>query len=65
MLSSIAFTEDSSKFREDVGEPEDSSFVFARIDKSKDFTPDNCSWMNKSEANRMNANWQKNKKKEI
>ena len=54
--------ENSSTFREDVGEPEDPSFVFARIDKSKDITPENCRWMSRSEANSLNAKWQHKKR---
>ena len=44
--------QNSSLFREDVGEPDDPSYVFARIDKSKDFIPENCRWMSKSEASK-------------
>ena len=51
--------EDSSLFCKDVGEPEDASFIFARIDKSKGFTPNNCRWISKSEASKLNTQWQK------
>ena len=54
--------QDSTLFREDVGEPDDPSFVFARIDKSEDFTPENCRWMSRSEAAKLAANAGNSKK---
>ena len=44
-------------FLEDMGEPKDDSFIFVRLDKTKDFTPENCQWMSKSEGNKLAANY--------
>ena len=54
--------EDSSLFCKDVGEPEDASYVFARINKSKGFSPNNCRWMSRSESAKLAANAGKSKK---
>ena len=40
-----------------MGEPKDDSFIFVRLDKTKDFTPENCQWMSKSEGNKLAANY--------
>lgn len=42
-------------FLNDVGQPPAKGLAFARLDKSKGFTPDNCAWMGKSEASQRNA----------
>lgn len=42
-------------FLNDVGQPPERGLVFARLDKGKGFTPDNCVWMGKSEASQRNA----------
>lgn len=39
----------------DVGQTPSGDMCFARIDKSGDFTPENCRWMTKSEASKINA----------
>jgi len=44
-------------FLEDMGEPKDDSFIFVRLDKTKDFTPENCQWMSKSEGNKLAAKY--------
>ena len=44
-------------FLEDMGEPKDDSFIFVRLDKTKDFTPENCQWMSKAEGNKLAANY--------
>lgn len=36
-------------FRDDVGEPLDSNFVFFRLDRTKGFYKDNCAWMTRKE----------------
>ena len=41
----------------DMGEPKDDSFIFVRLDKKKDFTPENCQWMSKTEGNKLAANY--------
>lgn len=51
------------KFYKDVGEPIEPKIVFARIDKTKGFYPDNCRWMTKSEASKINAQYMKNTNK--
>lgn len=38
-----------------VGQPPERGYVFARLNKGKGFTPDNCAWMGKSEASQRNA----------
>lgn len=43
------------RFLRDVGQPIEKGQVLARLDKSKGFTPDNCRWMNKSDASKLNA----------
>ena len=51
-------------FLEDMGEPKDDSFIFVRLDKTKDFTPENCKWMNKSEGNKLSAKYGEEKRKQ-
>lgn len=42
-------------FLKEVGQPSVKGQMFARLDKSKGFTPDNCAWMGRSEASQINA----------
>lgn len=42
-------------FLADVGQPASPELCFARKDKSQGFTPENCCWMTKSEASKINA----------
>lgn len=46
-------------FRRDVGEPPDDNVVFARLDKKKGYFPENCAWLSKSEASKINAKYMK------
>ncbi|GHA20394.1 hypothetical protein GCM10008090_33030 [Arenicella chitinivorans] len=46
-------------FYRDVGEPIDPKIAFSRLDKEKGFFPDNCVWMTKSEASKINAEYMK------
>ena len=48
-------------FKRDVGEPPDNSYVFCRLNKSKNFEPGNCKWMPMSEAASLAAKSQKKK----
>ncbi|TKT86546.1 hypothetical protein [Dyadobacter frigoris] len=50
---------DFKKFRNDVGEQMDPNMTFSRLDKSKGFYPENCSWLTKSEASKINAEFMK------
>ena len=54
---------DYQKFVEDVGEPPNKYYVFARIDKNKDYEPDNCKWMKQSVAAKLAAIYQRQKAK--
>lgn len=53
---------DASTFIQDVGQPTENGMVFARLDKSRGFFPDNCRWMTKSEASRLAAVRQNSRK---
>lgn len=44
-----------SGFLEDVGQPPQAGMAFARFDKNLGYFPDNCAWMSKSEASKINA----------
>lgn len=46
-------------FYSDVGDPPDKNMAFTRIDKSNGFFPNNCAWMTKSEASKINAKYMK------
>ena len=35
--------------------------AFTRLDKAKGFYPDNCAWLSKSEASKLNASYMKEK----
>ncbi len=47
------------QFQHDVGEPASDTMVFTRIDKTKGFYPENCTWMTKSESSKLNAKYMK------
>ena len=53
-----------NNFLADMGEPQDDSLIFARLDKRKDFTPENCQWMNRSKANKLSAKYGEEKRKQ-
>lgn len=42
-------------FLRDIGQPIEKGQVLTRLDKSKGFTPENCRWMSKSDASKLNA----------
>lgn len=44
-----------SGFLEDVGQPPQAGMAFTRLDKNLGYFPDNCAWMSKSEASKINA----------
>lgn len=46
-------------FLEDVRQPTEKGLAFARLDKSKGFFPENCAWMSKSAASKINASHMK------
>lgn len=46
-------------FYRDIGDPPEKNMAFTRIDKRKGFSPDNCAWLTKSEASKINANHMK------
>lgn len=50
---------DFEVFRNEVGEPEKKDLVFKRLDQEKGFFPDNCKWMTKSDASKINASHMK------
>ncbi len=52
---------DFEGFKEDLREPENKDMVFKRIDQSVGFFPDNCKWMTKSDASKLNAEIMKQK----
>lgn len=52
---------DFEGFKQDVGEPDDKDMVFKRIDQNEGFFPDNCKWMTKSDASKLNAEFMKQK----
>jgi hypothetical protein len=41
------------------GQPPSKGMAFARLDKSKGYVPENCKWMSKSEASKINAAYMK------
>ena len=51
-------------FLEDMGEPDNEKLVLTRIDKTKDFNPENCKWMIKSDANKLAAKYGEQKRKQ-
>lgn len=53
---------DFIEFRKDVGEPPENEMVFKRLDHNKGYFPDNCSWVTKKDAARINAEFLKKKK---
>lgn len=54
---------DFERFLADVGQPPSEGMVFARLDKSMGFTPENCAWISRSQAARLNAQNQKSRHK--
>ncbi len=50
---------DSACFMEDVGQPSQKGMAFTRIDKNRGFYPDNCLWLTRSEASKLNAVYMK------
>lgn len=46
---------DFKQFLADVGQPTSQDLVFARLDKTRGFTPDNCRWISRSAAARLSA----------
>jgi len=46
-------------FLQDVGEPSDKKMVFTRLNKKKGYFPENCAWLTKSEASKLNAKYMK------
>jgi hypothetical protein len=49
------------EFYKDVGNPPINGMAFTRLDKSRGFYPDNCAWLSKSEASKLNALYMKEK----
>lgn len=45
----------SEKFLAMVGQPPEPGMAFVRLDKNKGFFPENCAWMSKRDASRLNA----------
>ena len=52
---------DFGEFKKSVGEPSSSDLVFKRINQDEGFFPDNCKWMTKSDASKINAEYMKKK----
>jgi group I intron endonuclease len=52
---------DFTNFYNDVGNPPNQEMIFARLDKTKGFFPDNCTWMTKSQASKINVLYMKEK----
>ena len=50
---------DFRQFYNDVGEPPEEGMAFTRINKSEGFYPENCAWMTKSQASKINAEYMK------
>ena len=46
-------------FLKDIGQPPAKGMAFTRLDKAKGFYPDNCAWLTKSEASKINAAYMK------
>ncbi len=46
---------DFKRFLQDVGHPPEKNMVFSRLDKNQGFFPENCAWLTRSEASRLNA----------
>ena len=40
-----------------MGEPDNEILVLTRIDKTKDYNPDNSKWMRSSESSKLAANY--------
>lgn len=50
---------DFHNFLSDVGNPPEKQMALTRIDKTKGFFPENCAWLTKSEASKINAEYMK------
>lgn len=50
---------DFKSFRDDVGEPTSNNMAFTRLNKKKGYFPENCTWLTKSEASKINAKYMK------
>lgn len=50
---------DFEGFKQDAREPDDKDMVFKRINQNEGFFPDNCKWMTKSDASKLNAEFMK------
>jgi group I intron endonuclease len=46
---------DFKRFLQDVGHPPEKNMVFSRLDKNQGFFPENCAWLTRSEASRLNG----------
>ena len=46
-------------FLNEVGQPPEAGMAFTRLDKSEGFFPDNCAWLSKNDASRINAAYMK------
>ncbi|MEE9446589.1 MAG: GIY-YIG nuclease family protein [Arenicellales bacterium] len=46
-------------FRNDVGDPPNGDIAFTRLDKKKGYFPNNCAWLTKSDASKLNAKYMK------
>ena len=44
-------------FLKDMGEPDNEKLVLTRIDKAKDFNPENCKWMSRSDSCKLAAKY--------
>jgi len=44
-------------FLKDMGEPDNEKLVLTRIDKTKDFNPENCKWMSRSDSSKLAAKY--------
>ena len=50
---------DFATFYQDVGQPPGPDMAFTRLDQAKGFYPDNCLWLSKTEAAKINAAYMK------
>jgi group I intron endonuclease len=50
---------DFDLFYKDVGNPPNSKMVFARLNKEKGYFPENCSWLTRCDAGKINAAYMK------
>lgn len=52
-----------NNFLQDVGNPPKQEMAFTRLDKRKGFFPNNCAWLTKSEASKINVAYMKERNK--